>query len=268
MKTKLSFLLLASVILLLPGCWPMETVQGDGNLVSHQIAITDYDEIYVGPGSMVVEYIQDENAPFLQVTTDQNIYEKYEFIVKDGHKLYIRPKKEYRRNHNFRPTEFKVITNSRELEEVDIAGNIEFHTNSLLKGNELELKLAGSGTINLHDTVTVNKLKISIAGSATAIGASLFADEIKGEIAGSGTMNLGGAGKKVKFQIAGSGEVHAYDLLMDEVDCEIAGSGDIEVYANNRVHSKVAGSGTILYKGNPADTKNESFGNGSLVKVD
>jgi len=268
MKTKLSFLLLAGIVLLLPGCFPRQTVHGDGNLVTHQITITDYDEIYAGMASMKIEYIQDDNAPYLQVTTDQNIYEKYEFLVEDGHKLQIRPKKEYRRSHNFSPTEFKVITNSRKLQEVDIAGHIEFHANSSLKGNDLELKLAGSGSINLHDTVTVDKLKISIAGSATATGQSLFTDEIKGEIAGSGTMNLGGTGRKVKFQIAGSGDIHAYDLLMDEVDCEIAGSGDIEVYTNNRIHSKVAGSGTIRYKGNPADTKNESFGSGSLVKVD
>jgi len=268
MKTKVSFLLLTVVALILPGCFPMQTVEGDGNLVTHQISITDYDEIALEMASMKVEYIQDDNAPYLQVTTDQNVYEKYEFIIEDGHKLLIRPKKEYRKSHNFRPTEFKVITNSHKLREVDIAGHIEFHANSPLVSDKLEFKLAGSGSINLHDTVTVDQLKISMAGSATVTANSLFVDELKGEIAGSGTMNLGGAGRKVKFQIAGSGDIHAYDLLMDEVDCEVAGSGDIEVYANNRIHSKTAGSGNIRYKGSATDAKHDSFGSGTLRKVD
>lgn len=268
MKTKISFLLLTGILLLLPGCFPMQMVEGDGQLVNHQITITDYDELYAENAVMTIEYIQEDTAPYLQVTTDQNIYEMYEFFIKDGHKLMIRPKKEYRRSYTFRPTEFKVITNSRNLKEAGISGNIEFHANSPLAGNELELKLAGSGSINLHDTVTVDRLKISIAGSAEATANALFVDNIKGEIAGSGTMNLGGNGGKVKFQIAGSGDIHAYDLRMNEVDCEIAGSGDIEVYARDRIHSKIAGSGTIHYKGNPTDTHNDSFGSGALIKED
>jgi len=268
MKTKISFLILILIALILPGCFPMQTVEGDGNLVTNQISITDYDEIYAGMSSMKIEYIQDDNAPYLQVTTDQNIYEKYEFVVENGHKLLIRPKKEYRRSHNFRPTEFKVITNSHKLREVDIAGQIEFHANSPLVSDKLEFKLAGSGSINLHDTSTINQIKISIAGSATFTGNSLFVDELKGEIAGSGTMNFGGEGKKVKLQIAGSGDIHAFDLIMDDVDCEVAGSGDIEVYANNRIHTKTAGSGNIRYKGNATDTSHNSFGSGTLQKVD
>ena len=103
--------------------------------------------------------------------------------------------------------------------------------------------------LHMKDTVTVNQLEVSIAGSGIVDALTLYANEFKGEIAGSGTFNLAGTGEKAAFEIAGSGKIHALNFLLSDVSCEIAGSGNIR------------------YKGDPS-IKEERAGFGSIKKVD
>lgn len=268
MKTKSSIIIIACSLLLLNGCLQSNNINGDGDLVTHQISIEDYQTIEAAGISMTIEYIQSDEKPFLQVTTDRNIYEKYEFEIHDHDKLRIRPKKKYRNRHNFNPTEFKVITNSRNLEGVKIAGDTELHINSPLNGHDLKMEMAGKGSINLHDTVTLDRLKLSMAGSVSIIGEAIYVREFRGGMAGSGTMTLGGRAEKADLNIAGKCNVHGFEFEVDELDCKIAGSGNIEIYANRKIHASTAGSGKIRYKGNPEDTKSDALGSGTIEKVD
>jgi len=245
----------------------MQIIKGDGNIVTKDIPISEYTKINTA-GSIHINYSQSDEEPFLQVTTDQNIYDIFEFIIENNNTLVIRPKKEYRRNTHIRPTEFTVNTNSRELEKAEIAGNTTFNANSPLKAEQLQLTIAGSGKINLNGLVEANKLGTEIAGSATLNAYQINAQEFKGNIAGSGTLNLGGETGKATFEIAGSGDVRAFDLQIEDMKCEIAGSGDIEAYVNNSINVSVAGSGRVKYKGNPSDIKRSIAGSGSIKKVE
>jgi len=268
MKAKVHILFALIVLFLTSGCMPGKVTRGDANLITRTIDISDYRIIQTGGGSMTINYVQSEAAPFFEITTDQNIFDMYEFVVEKEKTLLIRPKKEFRRNHSFRPTEFTVTTNSRNLEKVEAAGNITFNANSSLNAEKISFDLAGSGTINLPEQVTADQLRVQMAGNATLNAADISCREIKGEIAGSGTMNMGGITKKATFEIAGSGNVKAFNLRMDELKCNIAGSGDIEAYVNEKINVYVAGSGKVRYKGNPGEINRHIAGSGSVNKVD
>ena len=43
------------------------------------------------------------------------------------------------------------------------------------------------------------------------------------------------------------------DLIAEDVTGDIAGSGSAKVYANNMLEASIAGSGDIIYYGNPKD---------------
>jgi len=240
-------------------------VRGDGNLITQEIPISDYDKIEAS-NSMKINYVQSTDAPGLTITTDQNIFEKYYFIVKDN-TLEIKPKREFR-HARFLPTEFTVTTNSSTLKKAELAGSIDLNTNSPIHTDKLTVKLAGSGNINLNEQVKTDKLNVEIAGSTTVNAFSLEGKEFDGEIAGSGKINLGGIMQKASFEIAGSGTVRAFDLQVEDLTCDIAGSGDIEVSVSNRIKAGIAGSGTIKYKGNPATIDKDVAGSGTIKKVD
>lgn len=241
MSKKLSFIILGSILLLAQGCIFFPAVKGDGNVTTHTIDISDYDQISVDASAAVFNYTQEESAPALTVTVDQNIYDLFDFKT-DDNKLVIRPKRE-NKTLRLRPTQFTITSNSRQLKKVDLAGAEKFNVNSKLSSNDkIKFNLAGSVMLHMKDTVTVNQLEVSIAGSGTVDALTLYAKEFKGEIAGSGTFNLAGTGEK-------------------------AGSGLLETHATNNIYAEIAGSGNIRYKGDPS-IKEERAGLGSIKKVD
>lgn len=266
MKTKITSGILLSLFFLLNSCLPGQIIRGDGNIVTNNIPIGEYTKIKTS-GTIHFNYSQSDEMPFLQVTTDQNIYDIYEFFVEDNNTLVIRPKKEYRRNTFIRPTEFTVNSNSRELVKAEIAGSSTFDANSPLRGDQIHFNLAGSGKLNLNERVEAHKLSTEIAGSATVNAKQVYTQEFRGNIAGSGTLNLAGETGKAMFEVAGSGDVRAYDFRIEDMKCEIAGSGDIEAYVNQSIDVSVAGSGRIKYKGNPSNITKSIAGAGSVKQV-
>ena len=129
---------------------------------------------------MVVNYTQSDAPEGLEIKTDRNIFEKYEFNV-ENHKLKIRPKKEFRKHTNFRPTEFMVTANSRNLKKLAAAGSTHVNINSPLQAEEFEAGLAGSGIIQFHDTASFTNLKIEIAGSGDFVGHKVYCEELNGD---------------------------------------------------------------------------------------
>lgn len=71
MSKKLSFIILGSILLLAQGCIFFPAVKGDGNVTTHTIDISDYDQISVDASAAVFNYTQEESAPALTVTVDQ-----------------------------------------------------------------------------------------------------------------------------------------------------------------------------------------------------
>lgn len=145
MKTRIIYLYLL-VVLSMTGCIPTQTIKGDGNITTENIPVSEYDCLELEGGGMVVNYTQSDAPEGLEIKTDRNIFEKYEFNV-ENHKLKIRPKKEFRKHTNFRPTEFMVTANSRNLKKLAAAGSTHVNINSPLQAEEFEAGLAGSGSV-------------------------------------------------------------------------------------------------------------------------
>ena len=267
MKTTLYLSILSVILLLAQGCIFMPSVKGNGDVITQTIDITDYDAIEAQGSSIIFNYSQQESAPALTVTVDQNIYDLFEFGTKDN-KLVIRPKDRNQKPIRLRPTEFTITTNSSSLKKVDMAGIDVFNLNDKFASNEkVKFSAAGNTTMEFRDTVTVDQMEVSVAGKSTLNADALYARVLKGEIAGKGTFNLKGEGEKAEFEIAGMGKVHAFDYELSTLSCEIAGKGLIETFANDQINAKIAGMGTVKYKGNPS-IKMDKAGLGSVKKVD
>lgn len=268
MKTNITVSICFLLILSFTGCIPMKTIEGDGNLVTKKIDITDFDKFSGYGGKMVINYEQSSNEAELTVVTDQNIFDIYTFETKDKH-LKVKPQRKYEKRYRIRPTEFTIKINSSTIKQFDLAGDATLNVNSSLTAIEkLGINIAGSGNANLPERVEVGSIKTEIAGSGTINFAEMACSDYKGDIAGSGTLILGGETDKVKLSIAGSGEVKAFSLQAKELSASIAGSGDIEMTVIDKINVDIAGSGDVRYKGNPADVKKRIAGVGSVEKVE
>ena len=104
---------------------------------------------------------------------DENLFPLLKAQV-DGKELIIGPKKikENSRNgnsYNLQPTQFKVITNSREIKELNVVSSGDFIIASPINIGKLEINMAGSGNILLEKKVEGNKLEINLASSGSVV---------------------------------------------------------------------------------------------------
>lgn len=112
------------------------------------------------------------------------------------------------------------------------------------------LDISSSGTIYGDNEFTGNDINLRISGSGD-MDLALDYDEVDARISGSGDMKLEGVCNEFDLDIDGSGDFHAFDLKAEDGDIDIAGSGDAEVWVTDHLEVRITGSGNIYYLGNP-----------------
>lgn len=125
------------------------------------------------------------------------------------------------------------------------------------------VSLAGSGVLHTRDKISTTKFKSSLAGSGD-MKLNVDATEIKVSLAGSGNMTLEGKTNMLEADIAGSGNYRGFNLTAHNADVSISGSGDVEIVCNGDLKGRVAGSGSITYKGNPKNEDTKVAGSGRI----
>lgn len=268
MKTK-TFLLMLCLWLSATLCMANSRVlKGNGKVVTTVVPIGEYDEISIA-GSPEFEYTQSDAAPYLELIIDENLVPYVATEVK-GHTLRVYFKHDKNRGpgnqeHQFRPTQYKIRSNSKALKECSVAGSATLRVMSPLKVQKLEASVAGSGEICFEKKLTGWKAGFSVAGSGEVTARDIQTDNLECSVAGSGEIYLKGGVPRASYSVAGSGELHGFECKAENAECSVAGSGTIEVYAVDKLDASVASSGEIRYRGNPTVSKS-IVGSGSIEK--
>lgn len=111
--------------------------------------------------------------------------------------------------------------------------------------------ISGSGTIIGTDPFDVEDLEVKISGSGD-MELEFTATSVETSISGSGDMKLFGTTGALVSHISGSGDVHAFGLSATTAELNINGSGNMEVTVTDQLDARISGSGDIRYKGTPA----------------
>ena len=221
MKTKV-LLLIACLMTTLTGFAITEkTVDGNGNVITKEISISDYNEIST-VGVMEFIYEQSDAAPYLKVTIDENLFPLLKINV-EGKELKVGPKRinESSRNgntYNLNPTTFKVVTNSREIKELNVVSSGDFIIASPINISKLEINMAGSGNILLKKKVEGNKLEVNLASSGSVVASDIDLRGVECSLAGSGFIQIGGKAEQAEYNLAASGSIKAYDCTTGKVE--------------------------------------------------
>lgn len=236
------FILFVGFASLLSSCRFIEgkRVRGNGELATDQRSVGSFNEVK-SFGSFDIEvFTGNENT--VKVEADENLLPYIETFI-DGSTLKIETKSGY----NLRPrVHIRVMVTAPNYTSIATngSGNVNGQ-NKIVSSGDLDLKVNGSGNIDLE----------------------VEAESVNSQISGSGNISLRGTAKKAENSIHGSGNIRAGSLQTEDSKVEIAGSGDVQVFATSSLDVNIMGSGGVSYKG-PASVNSHIAGSGSVKKID
>jgi hypothetical protein len=130
-----------------------------------------------------------------------------------------------------------------------------------------QVKLSGSGCVEMEDFNQSNDLTVSISGSGD-FSMNEFESAVKlyVTISGSGGFR---ANKEItcfenlNVKVSGSGSFHGYLIEVKDCTASASGSGNCYDFADEILNATTSGSGSIFYKGNPS-VDSHSSGSGRV----
>lgn len=268
---KLNVFILA-LLTLLCASFANGKVKGNGEIITQEIKVSDYNEIVLGSGISCAgnfgkkgiptfNYSQSGGSESLVVTTDANILPLLDINCSKG-KLTISSKNNATK---LEPTRLIIEGKSKELISLAVSGCMDFNLQSNLTGEKLFIKGSGSTDIYLNNSVRVDVCEFSISGSGNIYTENLTTRFIDSKVSGSGDVSLKGSAEEGKFAVSGSGDIKAYDFPVKYLESSVSGSGDMQVNATHTLQARASGSGDIRYTGNASVDKRVS-GSGSIRK--
>jgi hypothetical protein len=236
MKTNIVNFLILIFIVLTPSCYvgmPWNGLEGEGPVIERKVEIKKFSGITV-PGNAKI-YLTQGSEQTVRIEGQENIIDNLILDVSDE-VWRIEGKKPV-----WKAETLKIYITLENLKLIKISGSGDVYTQNHFTGKkDLELRISGSGTLNLD----------------------IEADDIDGSVSGSGDIFLTGSADKLNLGISGSGKIKAEKLEAQSADVRITGSGNMDVWVVEKLEASVSGSGNVYYAGNPrVNTRVSGSGN-------
>lgn len=279
---QMSFLLLSVIFSLVGICnLNAETIKGNGNIVTKEFDVRDFDEITLSVPA-TVHFTQSEQYS-CSITIDENLVQFIGIKVigddlsirqvpaKDGKPLLSftvgekelsLPKYQY---PTLQFTKFEIYISAPRLEDVVVNGTGIFNFVNEFSAYKLNADVNGSGQIKSDNVLKLGGLDVEIAGSGSVAFAQVSADEAEVSISGSGNATIEGSFVEVDLKMLGSGNI-TLNGDMQTAKTKIAGSGNINLgNVSKLVKYDIAGSGNVYYSGD-AEARGYIAGSGTVQK--
>lgn len=279
---QMSFLLLSVIFSLVGICnLNAETIKGNGNIVTKEFDVKDFDEITLSMPA-TVHFTQSEQFS-CSIAIDENLVQfvgikvigddlsimqvpskdgKPLLSVSFGEKELSVPKYQY---PTLQFTKFEIYVSAPRLEDVRVNGSGTFNFANEFSAYKLNADVNGSGQIRSEKVLKLGGLDVEIAGSGSVAFTQVSADEAEVSISGSGSTTIEGSFVEVDLKMMGSGKI-TVNGDMQTAKTKIAGSGNIHLgNVSKLVKYDIAGSGNVYYSGD-AEVRGYIAGSGTIQK--
>lgn len=233
-----SLLPFSTIIVLFFGCNGVIRESGNGNMVTKEIEVSDYEEINIAGNFEII--LKRGDSPLVVLTADENLHEFIEVGV-SGDRLEIETTKPLSSEEGLT---LEIIYD--ELASIDVGGAATITSQEPIEGDYLNISMSGAGAVDLE--VRMKVLKTSVSGA--------------------GAVELRGSVNEQHIQMSGAGGFDAYDLRSKSCEISISGVGSANIYVTESLDATVSGVGGITYKGNPQQVKTDVSGLGSIRQAD
>lgn len=188
-------------------------------------------------------FITMGNTESLKIEGDSQQISEIETVVEDG-TLKIRNKnrvKGWKQNFNGK---VNIYITAKSLRNITLSGSGNIDVKGVVKSEDIQNTLSGSGSISL----------------------AIDAENYTATISGSGGIKVKGNAENAKINLSGSGNFEGRDLNTSNTTARVNGSGGIRIHADKAIDAAMSGSGNIRYSGN-ASVKTTKSGSGSVSKL-
>lgn len=218
-------LLLISTLLLTGLFSACNKEKGDGPVLTENRSVADFNEIESNiSGDVEVTFGESYRV---EVRAAKNIIELTETKVASG-KLMIRFKKPVSIGKN---ETFIVRVYTPYLKSLALSGSGNLELLNAVQSNSLKLQLTGSGNIELPSYFG-SELDVRLAGSGNIrIHQGTVIDE--------------------RLILSGSGNIDLEQVQATRADAQLTGSGNIRLFVTGDLMALITGSGNIYYRGTP-----------------
>lgn len=128
------------------------------------------------------------------------------------------------------------------------------------------INLSGSARINLQDPIAGDDLQLKLSGSGIMNIANADFTNTHIKISGSGDVFLNGQGDDIHCNVTGSGNINAREFPVKTARAVITGSGNVRLNVSEFLQVSISGSGNVEFEGDPQLSSNIS-GSGKVRKL-
>lgn len=238
----------------------------NGEVIEEEVSLESFSRIDLSMAGEV--YITQGDASSVRIEASDNVIDLIVTNV-SGDELNLRTK----RGKCIRgKSDVKFYVTTPDVEGITLSGSGKIFNETPLTGKELDIKLSGSGEIDLEnleydnayssisgsgkvwvDGFDTDDFEVKTSGSGRTTISNLEANNVSMSISGSGSTSFeSSTTDRLDASIAGSGKLFAFDMPAERVELSVGGSGDCEVTANEELDVRITGSGSVYYKGQPS----------------
>jgi hypothetical protein len=146
----------------------------------------------------------------------------------------------------------------------NIIGRVRTSLNGTTLVVDLQEGSYSNVTVNVYASMKKIKLLESIGSATFSSMNSILTDSITCKITGAGSVTLTGKTNYENVIITGSGEIHNAKLISSFCTVTISGTGNVEAQVTQQLNAMIAGTGTVVYTGNPAVIQKVITGTGVI----
>ena len=203
-----------------------EFIKGEGPIVEKELFLSDFSQINLTSSFDVV--VSQGNTQSVYAVGHENIIDRVRTNVNNDQWNISLENGSY---SNFQLTIYITVP---EIEQVRVAGSGSIEIEDFYQINDLTLEIMGSGNIIMNGIEMSDNLFVNIQGSG-----SVYANK-------SVTCF-----KSSSIKIGGSGDFKGLMVKSEVCDVTINGSGKCYVQADEELNANIFGSGNLYYKGDP-----------------
>lgn len=212
MKMRFVFLMVCLLVTVaFTGC--SRAVKGDGTISTESRTVSDFNSLEAEGGFSIGWTSAPE--PSFSITTDQNLLEHVQSVVKDG-TLRISTDERLASTKGI-----KILVSSSSLKSVDLTGAMQL-TVKQVTGEQLSILSAGA--VSVEASGAVDRLTVSLTGASHLLASFLSAK---------------------KAIVALTGASNAEVAVTEDLKVSITGAGSLAYTGSPRVDQNVTGVGRV-----------------------
>jgi hypothetical protein len=227
------------------------TLTSTAQTTKKTLELAEFNGIYVNSNYSV--QVKQSNKQEVVVDALAEIYQLTEIKVEDGILMINVERKPDEKNKSIwakiddiklNPT-MKIMVSMKNVSKLYVNGGGKIESENSIASDNIEVGVAGSGSMNLD-----------IKGNI-----------VKTEVSGSGNLTLSGYATTNDILVSGTGTLSAFKCELESAKIKLSGSGNAEIAVSSTLDAYVMGSGSIKHKGNTKNVTKKIFGSGSIDRA-